>query len=347
MNNAIEFSNTTSVEIQMIDVGSIEPDTLQPRKSWSEDELNKLVKNIERTGGNIQPILIRPHPESLGRYMLVYGEGRWLSHKSLGYNQIKALITTENDRNKLLNLQFVENVGRTDMSRLDEANALVQIQHASVAGEQLTQTDLAKVFGLKKSYVSRLIKLSKANTEIQLLSKEGVTQNINILSSLCRLEGLMLQDELDKIIQEVRDKKVGEAGLREIIKELQKPTDLPEAEVGLTEVRKKDSTTLDSAGGDSGAGEPVKGKGESANNKSEMLDKIKDGEIVDQSVEDANFEMESMNNDDVGSKAKPKKKLIEMEFFEIIDGDLLMYGEDSSEVIIVRKADLKDIKKAI
>ena len=52
------------------------PDPAQPRKDFDERQLEELAANMKIVG-QIQPAIVRPHPEQPGHYVIVVGERRW------------------------------------------------------------------------------------------------------------------------------------------------------------------------------------------------------------------------------------------------------------------------------
>lgn len=71
-----EAKNTSNGKVVPIDRELIDPDTRQPRQYFPFDKLRELAHSL-RSVGQIQPILLRPHPLREGRYMIVVGERRW------------------------------------------------------------------------------------------------------------------------------------------------------------------------------------------------------------------------------------------------------------------------------
>ena len=59
--------------IQMIPIGSIDPNKNQPRKQFAPEALDQLAASI-RSVGVIQPIILAPNGK---RYTIVAGERRW------------------------------------------------------------------------------------------------------------------------------------------------------------------------------------------------------------------------------------------------------------------------------
>lgn len=94
MTEELDYSqlNWYGVTVQLskrIDVPleDITPNLEQPRRGMKADE--GLRKNIEVTGGLINPILLEPRPEDKDKYIIIDGERRWEAYKALSTVQKK------------------------------------------------------------------------------------------------------------------------------------------------------------------------------------------------------------------------------------------------------------------
>jgi ParB family transcriptional regulator, chromosome partitioning protein len=83
-----------------IDIDLIESNPQQPRRRFSEDELEGLAQSI-RVNGIIQPIILR---RQNGRYQIVAGERRWRAAQRVGLRKVPAVIKEVSDE-KLLELE--------------------------------------------------------------------------------------------------------------------------------------------------------------------------------------------------------------------------------------------------
>ena len=72
-------------------ISDIRPNPQQPRRHFSEADLNELSESI-RAKGVLQAILVRPDPKSTGKYQIVAGERRWRAAKQAGLTEIPATI---------------------------------------------------------------------------------------------------------------------------------------------------------------------------------------------------------------------------------------------------------------
>lgn len=90
MADADAISRTKSLNRKFLPVGELLPNPENPNE-MSEREFNLLYDNIERMGVT-DPILVRPHPESAGKYKIVGGHNRWEVAKLLGLEEVPVTI---------------------------------------------------------------------------------------------------------------------------------------------------------------------------------------------------------------------------------------------------------------
>src|SRR2546423_2055875 len=104
-------------ELQHVRVADVAPNRFQPRRSFTEPELVELEASI-KTNGLLQPITVRSQPG--GGWELVAGERRLRAATRLGWTEIPAVVREFDDR-AMLTLALVENLQRTDLNPLEEA----------------------------------------------------------------------------------------------------------------------------------------------------------------------------------------------------------------------------------
>lgn len=132
---------------------AIRPNPSQPRRTFEEDELADLAQSIA-TRGVLQPILLRPDPEAPDRYQIVAGERRWRAAKRAGLATIPAIVR-EVDELALLEVGIIENVQRTDLNPIEEAEAY----GALMKRFGRTQESLAESVGKSRVHISNTIRL--------------------------------------------------------------------------------------------------------------------------------------------------------------------------------------------
>ena len=148
-----------------VPVGSIRPNTRQPRRRFDEDASAGLAESV-RAQGVLQPVVVRPHAD--GTYELVAGERRWRAARAAGAETIPAVVRDVADRESLL-LALVENVAREQLSPVEEARA-----YAALVDEfALSLGELAGQVGRSKPAVSNRLRLLELPADVLALLDDG------------------------------------------------------------------------------------------------------------------------------------------------------------------------------
>jgi ParB family transcriptional regulator, chromosome partitioning protein len=157
------------VEARSLPVGSVHPNPFQPRREFNEEELTDLARSI-RENGLLQPIVVRPAGNRAGadRWELVAGERRWRAITRLGWKQVPAIVRTVDDRT-LLVLALVENLQRSELSALEEAEGYQQL----MAEFGLSQQEVAEAVGRDRSTVANMLRLLKLPPSVRRLVETG------------------------------------------------------------------------------------------------------------------------------------------------------------------------------
>ena len=145
-----------------IDRLSANPD--QPRKHFSDLELNELSQNIKKTG-LLQPLLVRrKNGESgqLASYEIVAGERRFRAAKKAGLVKIPAILKNLSDQ-ETLEIGIIENVQRANLNPLEEAQAYQKL----IDDFGSTQSEVAEKVGKDRVSVANLLRLLKLAPEVQ------------------------------------------------------------------------------------------------------------------------------------------------------------------------------------
>jgi ParB/RepB/Spo0J family partition protein len=139
------------IQTNTVPLAKITPSTTNPRKSFPKDKLDELTDSVKRLGV-LQPILLRPLNGG-GTYELVAGERRYRASKAAGLTDIPATVRELTDA-EVLEIQVVENLQRSDLHELEEAEGyekLLKCAHPS--GEKYTVDEIAAKVGKSRSYV--------------------------------------------------------------------------------------------------------------------------------------------------------------------------------------------------
>lgn len=150
-----------------IAVKDIRPNPQQPRRHFAESELAELAESI-KAKGVLQAILVRPDPKDAGKYQIVAGERRWRAAKQAGLSEIPATIRNM-DELELLEIGIIENVQRTDLNPIEEAEAY----GALMKRFGRTQEGLAESVGKSRAHIANTLRLLNLSETARGHLREG------------------------------------------------------------------------------------------------------------------------------------------------------------------------------
>jgi ParB family chromosome partitioning protein len=160
MNDRPKVSADRKVPIEMV-----QRNPKNPRKNFSEDELQDLASSI-RQHGIVQPVVVRTIAES--KYEIIAGERRWRAAQLAGLVEIPVIIRDVDDRTAL-ELAIVENVQRADLNPVEEALGYEQL----IAEHGYTQNDLGEIIGKSRSHVANSLRLLKLPDQVRNMLFDG------------------------------------------------------------------------------------------------------------------------------------------------------------------------------
>lgn len=138
--------------LRTIPMGQIRPNPYQPRQEFRPEELADLEASL-RVNGLLQPITVRPAPQGSG-YELIAGERRFRAATRLGWTEIPALVRRVDDRT-LLTLAMIENLQRSDLDPIEEADGYQRL----VDEFALSAQEVAEIVGKDRSTVANALRL--------------------------------------------------------------------------------------------------------------------------------------------------------------------------------------------
>jgi ParB family transcriptional regulator, chromosome partitioning protein len=150
--------------LRHIPIHQIRPNPFQPRKEFRDEELSQLQASLN-ANGLLQPITVRP----VGNHFeLIAGERRLRAATKLGWTEIPAMVKEYDDK-ALLTLALVENLQRSDLNPIEEAEG-----YSRLMGEfELTQQEVATVVGKDRSTVANALRLLNLPAQIRRLLQEA------------------------------------------------------------------------------------------------------------------------------------------------------------------------------
>lgn len=224
--------NSSEVQVKRtLRTSEIEPNRLQPRKSFDDDAIASLADSI-KTHGMIQPLVVRPY---MGTYQIVAGERRWRAAREASVEEVPVIIKDLTD-SEAMQIALVENLQRENLNPVEEAAGLKELADKY----NMTQESIAHITGRSRSAVSNSIRLLGLPDEVLELIKEGLV-SVGHAKVLLSIEDEKLVINLASRVAEgtltVRALESIAASLKKEKKEPEKPSDsyFREMEISLKE----------------------------------------------------------------------------------------------------------------
>ena len=158
----------------------------QPRRQFDEAGLADLAESI-REHGLLQPVLVTTVD---GGYQLIAGERRLRAAKMAGLTRIPALVRSA-DQQQQLGLALVENLQRSDLNAMDEAQAFRRL----IDEFGLTQEQVAGRVGRSRPSIANTLRLLDTSSSVQQAVMDGQISEGHA-RALASVAELGRQDEL-------------------------------------------------------------------------------------------------------------------------------------------------------
>jgi len=157
----------------------------QIRQEFEDDEnsLAELAESI-KTRGVLQPILLRPNPNSRGSaaYELVAGERRYRASLLAGLEQIPAYIKELTDE-EAEDAQYAENVQRKNLTQIEEAKKLQRDL------DRLGSTDaVLQKHNKSRAWLSKMLNLLYLPENTRRLVTENISADVEVINAVKGIE---------------------------------------------------------------------------------------------------------------------------------------------------------------
>jgi len=162
----IEEAPPAPAPVQTLLITQLKPNRYQPRTQFDDDAIEELAASI-KAQGVVQPLVVSPDMD--GTYVIVAGERRWRASRRAGLESVPVFIRQIADDRELLELALVENLQRSDLNPLEEAEAYLALQEKF----GLSQEDIATRVGKARTTVTNALRLLRLPDEVQELMREG------------------------------------------------------------------------------------------------------------------------------------------------------------------------------
>lgn len=142
--------------VQTLPITGLVPSPTNPRKHFAAADIAELARNILEHGV-LQPLLVRPLPD--GRHEIVAGERRYRAALEAKLAGVPCTIRNLSDVTAF-EIQLVENLQRTDLTPIEEAEGFGAALELSIDGKRVhTVETLATRIGKDPAHIYRRLKL--------------------------------------------------------------------------------------------------------------------------------------------------------------------------------------------
>jgi ParB family transcriptional regulator, chromosome partitioning protein len=148
-------------------IASLRPNARNPRRVFPDVELDELAASL-RERGIIQPIVARPVRGAADTYEIIAGERRWRAAQRAGLHDVPVVVIEATDAESL-QLAIIENVQRTDLNALEEAEGY----RALMEEFGNSHDDIAKIIGKSRSHVANTLRLLKLSDTVKAYINAG------------------------------------------------------------------------------------------------------------------------------------------------------------------------------
>ena len=158
------LQSASQLAVQTLPIEAIEPNPYQARITFVN--LEELAAAIQAQGFTSR-LRVRPHPEQVGRFQLVFGERRLRAAKLAGLVAVPCEIAPHSDAD-MVEIGLAENIQREDLEPIEEAHAL----HACIEQRGYSIRQLAERIGKSKGYIQNRLDLLRAPEDVQQMVRE-------------------------------------------------------------------------------------------------------------------------------------------------------------------------------
>lgn len=198
-----------TVPLQLID-----PNPNQPRKVFNREKLEELKHSLNEKG-LIEPIVLRTKDSD--RYEIICGERRWRAAKELGWLDIPAVIREVSDENEAFELALLENIQRSDLTPVEEAEAYNRMIESDIVKNQ---SELADRIGISRQAISFKMALLKLPKSIKDILSTQVDKNAITETHLRNFNKLGNEELMMRIANQIVNEGLSVKTTNEIIEQL-------------------------------------------------------------------------------------------------------------------------------
>ena len=196
--------------VSIVKITKVEPNREQPRKIFSEDELQELSDSIKQYG-ILNPIIVQDRKD---HFEIIAGERRWRAAKLAGLKEVPIIIRHYTEQ-EIAEIALIDNIQRKDLNPIEEALAYKRLLEEF----NLKQDEVAEKVSKSRTAVTNSIRLLKLCSDVQqMIIDEMITEGA--ARALIPIEDPEQQFEL---AQRIFDEKLSVRDVEKMVKNLGKP----------------------------------------------------------------------------------------------------------------------------
>tara|TARA_X000000950_G_C13879606_1_gene646348 strand:+ start:301 stop:1281 length:981 start_codon:yes stop_codon:yes gene_type:complete len=211
----------------------IVPGKFQPRKTFNVQEIEDMAASI-REHGLLNPILVRPLNNQQTSFEIIAGERRWRGAQIAKIHEVPVTIRDFDDETAL-GVALVENLQRTDLNLLEEAEGYQLLMNKFM----YTQEKLSSHLGKSRSHIANILRLINLPKQIK---------NLVVLGELsyghARAIVTLTDSDAIEIANEITSKGLSVRSTESLVKKIKKNEHLNEGKVRIGENEEKDTNIL-------------------------------------------------------------------------------------------------------
>jgi ParB family transcriptional regulator, chromosome partitioning protein len=167
-----------------------------PRKHFTPEEIDTLAQSI-KTKGVLQPLIVRPL--ATGEFEIVAGERRWRAAQKIQLHDVPVIVRDLDDRESL-EIALIENIQRSDLNPLEEAQGYKLL----LESYGYTQQQLAESVGKSRSHIANTLRLITLPATVQKRILDGLLTAGHARALVATDDPQAIADEIIKLGMSVR-----------------------------------------------------------------------------------------------------------------------------------------------
>ncbi|MDY0133141.1 MAG: ParB/RepB/Spo0J family partition protein [Desulforegulaceae bacterium] len=197
-------------EFVKISINHLKQNPYQPRKKFSEEEIEELSQSIKEYG-ILQPVLVRQSHDNNDEFYIIAGERRVRAAKLAELEKIPVLIKEITDE-QMLQISIIENIQRENLNPVEEAKAFKRL----ISEFNRTQEELANIVGKSRPAISNTLRLLKLPENIL----DSLSDSLISGGHARALLGAKDEFIQNKVFYEILDKKLSVRETEHLVKRL-------------------------------------------------------------------------------------------------------------------------------